>query len=258
MKKSILDTNFFEKNGYLIIKKAFFHQDIKKLTENVVKKINSISKKKIINNISKIHDANINDKIYKNIIKSSSRYISVNNSFLKKIQKNKNIINIFNNYWKYKYFDIYWVGDPKKREIKKNQIGFRIARPKEKRDAAKAHVDNYNNDMKLFLTLWIPLIGFSKNYVLNIFPKTHKLDHNRQIQKKRKNISKSFSDIYLKKFKQKRFNLSKGDAILFHPNLIHGSSYNFGNKTRVSVEVRMFNKKKFSVKSTFDKRLNAL
>ena len=47
---------------------------------------------------------------------------------------------------------------------------------------------------------------------------------------------------YLKKFKFKRLTLKKGQAIFFHPNLIHGGSINKGNYTRLSVEIRMFNK----------------
>ena len=60
---------------------------------------------------------------------------------------------------------------------------------------------------------------------------------------------------YFSKLKSIRANLKPGQAIIFHPNLIHGGSINNGIYTRISIEVRLFNKKKFNLKKTFDKKL---
>ena len=40
-------------------------------------------------------------------------------------------------------------------------------------------------------------------------------------------------------------NNPKGQAILFHPNLMHGGSYNYSLKTRVSLDIRIFNQYEF-------------
>ena len=50
---------------------------------------------------------------------------------------------------------------------------------------------------------------------------------------------------YTKKYKYIRPQLRLGEAIIFHPNLIHGGSLNLGKKTRVSIDFRLFNKKFF-------------
>ena len=52
---------------------------------------------------------------------------------------------------------------------------------------------------------------------------------------------------YYRKFKYKRLNLKKGEAILFDPNLIHGGTDNLGTKTRVSLEFRLYNHKNILV-----------
>ena len=49
-----------------------------------------------------------------------------------------------------------------------------------------------------------------------------------------------------KKFKFVRPTLKIGQAILLHSNLLHGGSRNFGKKTRVSLDVRILNLKRFS------------
>ena len=47
---------------------------------------------------------------------------------------------------------------------------------------------------------------------------------------------------YTRKYKYIRPQLRLGEAIIFHPNLIHGGSLNLGKKTRVSIDFRLFNK----------------
>lgn len=258
MKKKIInEKKNFEKNGYTVIKNIFKKSEVEELKKSVLKKLNLISKKKInFENLKDIHKKKIDKEVFSHLMKSSTRFIFLNQKNLNRIKKNSNIQNILKNYWGHDNFQIYWVGDPKKKEVKKNKIGFRVARPKIKSDTAKSHIDNYSGNMKSFLTLWVPLVGFSSNYVLNVFPGTHKFNHNQKILKKRKSISKIFSVKYLKNYTSKRFSLTCGDAIIFHPNLIHGSSYNLGTITRASVEFRMFNNKNFSINKTFDKKYN--
>ena len=58
------------------------------------------------------------------------------------------------------------------------------------------------------------------------------------------NISKRDTTVY-NQFK--RFNLSKGQCILFDGNLIHGGTNNRGKKTRVNLEFRLYNNKSINI-----------
>ena len=49
--------------------------------------------------------------------------------------------------------------------------------------------------------------------------------------------------------------LNKGQVIIHHPNVIHSGGLNIGTKTRVSIEIRLFDQKKFDLKRNFDPKL---
>jgi ectoine hydroxylase-related dioxygenase (phytanoyl-CoA dioxygenase family) len=97
---------------------------------------------------------------------------------------------------------------------------------------------------KELLTIWTPLVGFSKKYSLKLSPKSHLISHDiKKIDKQKIYISKVFKINYANKFSFKRINLRKGQSILFHPNLLHGGSINLGKNTRVSMDFRIYNSK---------------
>ena len=52
---------------------------------------------------------------------------------------------------------------------------------------------------------------------------------------------------YYQKFKYKRLDLKKGEAILFDVNLIHGGTENLGSKSRVNLEFRLYNNKEINI-----------
>ena len=146
---------------------------------------------------------------------------------------------------------IKWVASLKKKQIRKNVAGFRIVRPSKKffSDVTGKHIDinvggKICSDKNVLLTAWTPIVGYSKRYSLSIAPGSHLPKHSpKNYIKKKKIISKIFKKNYAKKFKFIRLNLKKGQAILFHPNLIHGGSSNLGSITRSSIEIRYYNKK---------------
>ena len=248
---------FFLKNGYLVID-LFNKKDLDIIVEAICKKFNDTisndNKNKIFNknNIKNYHNSLFAKKNHEDLINSSRRYILLNKKIQNIVKKDKNIPNIMKNYWGHSKFTPKWVGSIK--QIKDNAAGFRIARPSKIKiqDAAGAHSDlqfyknlggKIANDHKIMITAWVPLVGFSKKYTLRFAPLTHLIDHPyKEIVKQKKHSSSVLSKDYLKKFKFKRLNLKKGQAIFFHPNLIHGGSINNGINTRLSVEIRMFNK----------------
>ena len=253
-----MSIKFFQNNkGYKIID-FLNNKEITDILNKITKQINKSQKKILFSekNLKFLHKKEINSLDYKKIIDPKNRKIKINiNKFNLKIKKT-NILQLIKSYWGHKNIKIVWVGSAKKKQIKNNEAGFRIARPGVNSDAALEHIDLYNKDDKSFLTLWIPLIGFSSKYSLKLYPGTHKMIHNlKNFKNKTRYISRVFKKEYFTKFRSIRPNLKKGQAIIFHPNVIHGGSVNNGKWTRISIEIRILNNKKFNLKKTFEKKL---
>ena len=244
------------KNGYQKVN-LLNSKDIDFLINKISYKLNSLQKIKKLNskNLHSFHRINFDHKYYKKMIQTKNRNFSLNPRFLKKKIIKSKISKILKQVWGHDEFRIIWVGSPSKKEFKNNRAGFRIARPKKKSDVAKEHIDSYNDLKNYFFTIWIPLIGFNKKYSLKIYPKTHRLDHSKEVNKYNHNNSRLFKKKYLKNFSEKRFALKKGNVIIFNQNLIHGGAINNGNKTRISVEIRIFNKRIFKKEELFRKNI---
>ena len=97
---------------------------------------------------------------------------------------------------------------------------------------------------KTLVTIWCPIALFGEVYI-KAGTKSHLKHHNlSKISKQTKFLSPVFKKQYIKKFKYFRPRLKKGEAIIFHPNLLHGASYNLGKNTRVSIDLRVFNSRR--------------
>jgi ectoine hydroxylase-related dioxygenase (phytanoyl-CoA dioxygenase family) len=245
----------FAAKGYCIVNLLSKNQinKIKKIVISKIKKLSNKSKYLDNFNYKKMHNyhlLNIPGKEHKKILKTSSRYVMLDKLITNVISKNKHINSIMHSNWGHNSFIINWVGSLKKRQIKRRAIGFRIARPSKVRakDATSIHCDLHVggkicNDKNVLITAWLPLVGFNKKYSLRFAPKSHLSDHPTSGFTKSKIVSNIFSKSYYRSFKFFRPTLKKGQAIIFHPNLLHGNSYNLGNVTRFSVEIRFYNKK---------------
>ncbi len=244
------------KNGYQKIN-LLNSKDIDHLINKIIYKLNSLQKIKKLNpkNLHSFHKINFEKKNYKKIIQTKNRNFFLSPKFLKKKIVKSKISKILKQVWGHDQFKIIWVGSPSKQEFKNNKVGFRIARPKNLSDIAKEHIDSYNDMKNYFFTIWVPLIGFNKKYSLKIYPKTHKLDHSKNVTKYNKKNSRLFKKNYLGKFNEKRLTLRKGNVIIFDQNLIHGGAINNGNNTRISAEIRIFNKKIFKKEELFRKNI---
>ena len=230
--------------------------EIKKILIKRIKKLNR--NYKIINNINQknmqnYHLFNFPEVQHKKMLKTSSRYIMLTKALHKTISRNKDVNLIMKSDWGHKDFIINWVGSLKKGHTKKKAIGFRISRPTTKRpkDATGVHCDLHVggkicSDKKVLVSVWLPLVGFNKKYTLRLAPKSHLFDHPTSQFAKSKTVTNIFSSNYNKSFKFVRPSLKKGQAIIFHSNLLHGESYNEGKKTRFSLEIRYYNKKKIN------------
>ena len=242
---------FFIKNGYCkinLFNKSEFNYLCNKVINKINKKITKKGKKLKLENIKNYHKYDV-ESYHEKIIKSSTRYLILDKKLIKPVITNKLIKKISKFYWGHSNFSIKWVGSLKE-PLKNNATGFRIARPlkNSKKDVGGEHLDlhyggeNNINQKKLF-TLWCPIVGMSNKYTLRISPRSHKKKHSlNSISRQKKFISKVLKKSYVQKFKFIRPKLSPGQVIFFHPNLIHGSSVNLGEKTRVSIDLRIFNK----------------
>ena len=267
-KKNFLD--FYKKNGYIILK-VFNKNDIESLKFKIKKKATKHLKKKNwkLENYHKHVNQSVNSKIAKN----KNRFINVENSIIKKLKSNKKIKKVLDYSWSHSNFTLpdqkYLIGRSKStthKKLRKREIQFRIVVPQKKNILSAApppHVDlnagkitnkilngkKVMDTSSLQFTLWTPLIGFTKNYTLRVAPGSHLNNHpiNRISKNNKYYKSPVFDKKYYKKFKFKRFNLSKGQCILFDGNLIHGGTNNHGNKTRVNLEFRLYNDKSIKI-----------
>ena len=246
---------FFNKNGYCIID-LFNNKIIEDFNEQINDKFNTILKKNNINsrvkNLKNYHRLKLSDNEHNQLLKNSSRYVDLKSSARRRIKSNKKILNILKNFWGHSNISIRWVGSLKKNSMKKNATAFRMARPHPSSDVGGVHYDlPYgrkkipNKDYKAIMTIWCPLIGFSEKYTLKISPKSHIPKHpTNKILRQKKFLSPVFEKNYVNKFQYVRPRLKKGQAIIFHPNLLHGASHNKGKNTRISLDIRFFNKKR--------------
>ena len=72
-------------------------------------------------------------------------------------------------------------------------------------------------------------------------------DDKKIIKNRKLNKAQLFKKNYVNKFKKtKRLNFNKGEFLVFHPDLLHGGSLNKSNKSRVSMEMRIYQDNKVS------------
>ena len=248
--------NFYKKNGYCIVN-LFNKNDIYQIQKSIIKRLNSLTNKKVFDykykKLQKYNEVVTNDLLHSKLMKSDTRYIKLSKKIVKKFF-NKEVLYILKNEWGHNHFSASWIGNALKKQFRINSTGFRIARPMrhvKNIDAAGPHVDvnaggKIRNDFLAQVTMWIPIIGFSSKYTLRISPKSQKYFHNQKLIKG-KRITLSFTKIYEKKFKFIRPNLKLGQALLLHSNLLHGSSVNNGTLSRVSLDTRILNMKRFVI-----------
>ena len=255
--------NNFVKNGFCVIN-LFSKKNIDDLTNQLVKEINlklvgnkfKFTKK----NLANFHKVVLNNNSLKKVFDSKKRYIELKKNIIEKLNC-KNLSSFLNQLWRHNNKKIVWIGNPKLKEIKYNKAGYRIFVPSKKKNNIKKsagfpHIDAYSLKNNNFITLWIPLIGFSEKYTMMIAPKSHiKLHSKNKFAKKKNYISRILSKNYSNKFNFVRPRLNKGQVIIHHPNVIHSGGLNIGTKTRVSIEIRLFDQKKFDLKKNFDPKL---
>ncbi|HEX5171149.1 MAG TPA: phytanoyl-CoA dioxygenase family protein [Cyclobacteriaceae bacterium] len=125
---------------------------------------------------------------------------------------------------------------------------FRVIRP-ESGDNNPLHRDVWLEDYKDCINLYIPIAGSDEQSSLILVPGSHlwpdskieKTKHGAIINKQRFNVP-AVTNIF-GPFEMIRPNPQPGEVLVFSPYLIHGGAVNLNpNKTRISIEVRLWRK----------------
>jgi len=218
MKQNI--KNIIETNGYVILKKLFSKNEI--------------------NNIFKSYEKNLDYCL--RLIKSSKKFESLDKKYLYLEKKNKLLKSRSYDLSKY-HPSIFQLATSKKlNKILKDYFNeeFFLDLPQIRVDDNKnsfmlpPHQEIFGQMSKKIITLWAPLSNVSiKNGTIGLIEKSHLDGIKKHSFYKVKN--KTYHGVdkkFLKNAKFKYLNLSSGDAVLFHPYLIHTSAKNFSKKVR--------------------------
>ncbi len=123
-------------------------------------------------------------------------------------------------------------------------LGFRIIRPG-KNDHNPFHRDSWISYWQDTVNIWLPICGFENSNTLQIIPESHlwpddqilKTKAGMEIDGKKYHVSAAIAAA--RDFTILSPDLSKGQAILFSPYLLHGNGINrMSDTTRVSMEFR--------------------
>ncbi len=208
----------FEKNGFIIIRNFFS----KKTMDSINEKLDSFIKKES----SKIRNKDkLTNFVDKKVLNSFHKMDSL--SYVKDIKKNKELIGIIENLFSEKIVD----------------MGSELfAKPSRKGLASPYHQDNFYfclNNAKA-VTVWIALEKANKsNGGVEYFVGSHKgklLSHVPSFSPGSSQKVKNLDN--LKKYKKKIPNLGKGDCMIHHSMIVHGSGINKSSKSRKGLTVR--------------------
>ncbi len=221
-----IDFKKYEKNGWIKIK-------------------NFIHPKKI-----QMMDKNVKNFLEKNFMNYETRFINFVNN-----EKNFKNINSF-----HKLDDCKWIKNysksPKltsfvKRILKTKSIKLRqaeyFAKPKKKGLAAPDHQDNFfwNLNDSNAITIWISLSNSSKkNGGVYYYDASHKygiLNHKKSYMKGTSQMIKNKK--FLKSFNISHPSLKRGDALIHHSLIVHGSKKNKSQFSRKGITFQYITKK---------------
>ena len=246
--------NDYLKNGYADIK-LIDKEDINYLKRQISTKLNKSYKNFKIKNLKFFHKKNLTKKEHSILLNPSKRYLEINKKVFNSKKIKSKIGKLTTLYWGHSDYQVLWIGNMKRKEILKDKIGFRVVRPGKEDESGTIHTDSYSRNFDSFITIWIPLIGFSRKYTLRYAKKSQLNSHSKKHQiKQNSHNSKELDKKYVQKFKFLRPDLKPGYGRMHHPNILHGYGKNNGKFTRVSVEIRIFNTKKYKMTELFDSK----
>lgn len=259
--------DLFNKNGYLVLD-LFSDAQVDVVAKSIEDRIDEIGAPTPAKhgvrrwNLADYHNTlGADDAVHRRITDPEVRYVTLSDDFVSS-SLDKTVLRVLDHYWGHRETLITHergISDDKPQDSRltdDNTCGFRLVRPGTA-DAAGVHVDKYYGNIPgiaevgtsnpTLITLWIPVVGFGERYSLRLAPGSHLIAHPPEEFKKIPGyLTQVCGPAYESKFEYVRPKLRKGQAIVFHPNLLHGGSRNLGKTTRVSVEIRLRDARVFS------------
>ena len=217
----------FNKDGYIIIKNFLKKKQVNDLLNGFESILNFC-----ISKFSKKRFKSLDQKylwLQKNypLIKSRAYDISKYHQSLYKISSNIKLSNFLQKYFNEKY---YFLDLP---QIRADDNSNSRALP--------MHQELYGQLSKKIVTLWVPLTKVSlKNGTMGIVQNSHNLGILKHtFHKIKKNKYHGVTSDFMKNKKILYFKIKAGDAVLFHPLLVHGTGKNYSKKIRWTYVVRL-------------------
>lgn len=117
-------------------------------------------------------------------------------------------------------------------------LGFRLIRP--------GFGDGYPFSCKTWgpaknvLSIWLPIIGFSTELMINLIPKSHLKEYPKYLPTESKFASNEYRLDYQPSAEEcLRPKINPGQALIFHPKTIHSEEVAYGKETRFNLEFRI-------------------
>ncbi len=230
--------NFYNKNGFVLVKNLLNKSNIKKLQKTILNRSKNYLKDK--KNFRSIYDKQFHSELIRlkkvEPKKFGSLYDSIQRSLqLYSIICEKSLIKNICNLTKLK-----------KENISFNGENIRMDLPNDKLHHLEWHQDRsyyfQNRDGNKGIVCWIPLIDLDKkNGPLQVCVASHKDGFIANYKKFRKNKKSSFQRKVKKKntFKVFSQSLKEGDVLFMNKNTIHASGKNTSRFIRFSLQVRV-------------------
>ena len=208
----------FNENGYVKIEKLFSKKDIGK----IFSQISNIKKKSL-----KVKNPNMHFTSDKRLNTVHDIHKYVKSGPIISISKNKKMIKIVE-------------GILGEKSILRN-IEF-FLKPKQTGMRAPLHQDNYywNIKNKKALNVWIACTSSNiENGGLYYYKKSHKGGIKKHIMSFEPGSSQKIPENYIKGIKNKKYypNLTLGDCLIHHCEIVHGSKKNKSNKDRIGLVI---------------------
>ncbi len=230
--------NFYDKNGFVLIKNLLSKSNIKKIQKTI------LSRSKLYVNLGKNYKSFYDKNFHSELIKLKKRNPKKFGSLYDSIQKSFQLYSIILEKKLTNY--VCQLSKLKKENLSFNGENIRIDIPNDRLHHLDWHQDRsyyfQNRDGDRGLVCWIPLINLKKkNGPLRICIASQKDGFVEDYKKFRKTKKYSFQrKIELKK-KYKIFSqtLNEGDVIFMNKNTIHASGINTSQFIRFSLQVRV-------------------
>ncbi len=234
------DADSFREQGYAIVDLLTpdEHESIVRLVAERIRQIAAVELPGLAfdpNPLGRYHEHGLSDEAHARLMGPKHRRLHLP-ADIQSMLLNDRAMKLFESFWSHRAVAIKDIID---REWVFGTCGFRMVRPGGGGDVAGIHSESSYDIMPI--TMWLPVVGFDPRYTLKLAPGSHLVEHpSAAIVKSKQFTARPYTENYANQFDYIRPAMRKGQAIVFHPRLLHGGSVNAGDETRSSIEIRVY------------------